>query len=189
MFKMNLNLFGKKSSSKAEASTADLSNDTLVPPMNLFIDNTPPSTEPETKQVVTIPNKLSGFLGRDYYTLGKRDGYQSPSQETFEIWCRKTKSEFQLIMDLMIQEKSELHLKFLNHLVGVGSIHETTAAQLRNTLEELNASIDQLNKQKELSADSEGWIMNAIHGYHEGFTQGLNDYMEGELLLKSIKNF
>jgi hypothetical protein len=43
--------------------------------------------------------------------------------------------------------------------------------------------------QKDLSIENEGWVMNTIHSYQQGFIQGLNDFLERENLLNSIKNF
>ncbi len=73
-------------------------------------------------------------------------------------------------------------------IVYVGKIADTTRQTLENTIEELNASLDLLQKQKELSSENKGWVMNAVHSYHQGFIQGLNDYIIGENLLNSIKN-
>lgn len=72
--------------------------------------------------------------------------------------------------------------------MNVEKIAEETKRNLELTIEELNSSIALLQKQKELSAENEGWVMNAIHSYHQGFVQGLSDYIAGENLLNSIKN-
>jgi hypothetical protein len=188
MFKFNI--FNKKSSTnKVTETTNDYStDDRIIPPVDLFIDSTPPKHEPIEHQSECSKTKLSVFLGRDFHSIGKRDGYIYHSKETLENWNKKTRAEFHFIMDQMIQDKTEQRLAYLNHLASVGAIHETTSIQLNNMMDELKASIMQLEKQKELAVDDEGWIMGAIHNYYHGFTQGLNDYMEGEILIKSINN-
>lgn len=75
-----------------------------------------------------------------------------------------------------------------NIIVDVTKISDEARQKLENVIEELNASLNTLQKQKELSAENEGWVMSAIHSYHQGFVQGLNDYIAGENLLNSIKN-
>jgi predicted alpha/beta hydrolase family esterase len=88
----------------------------------------------------------------------------------------------------MIEEKSERRLQLRMMLVNIERISDETSRNLELTVAELNDSIALLKTQKELSAENEGWVMNAIHGYHQGFVQGLNDYVAGENLLNSIKN-
>ena len=73
-------------------------------------------------------------------------------------------------------------------MVDVSKVSEDTRQKLENTVDELNSSMDKLQKQKELSAENEGWVMNAIHSYHQGFVQGMNDFILGENLVNSIKN-
>ncbi|SIQ53368.1 hypothetical protein [Pontibacter lucknowensis] len=188
MFK--LNIFSKRSSGKnaAEPINNYANEDTNTPPVDLFVDPTPPKPESDKFQTATSPTKLSVFLGRDFHNMGKRDGYLYHSKETLENWKRKTRAEFHIIMDQMIQEKKEQRLTYLNHLASVGAMHETTSIQLSNMMEELNTSIAQLDKQKELAVEDEGWIMGAIHDYYHGYAQGLNDYLEGEILITSIRN-
>ena len=158
-----------------------------IPPIDLFIDNEPPQPE---KQVVieTHPNKITGFLNRNYFSMGVNDGYEYHSQETLEIGKKKIKSEFQFILDQSIQEKLQKRLQIKNLIVHIAQIAETTKQTLENTIEEINSSLRILQNQKELSAENEGWVMNAIHSYHQGFIQGLNDYITGEDMLNSIKN-
>lgn len=188
---LKLNFFNRKNRVQESpvSSTVHSENLEKIPAEDLFIDNNPPKSESNKNRPEGSKSKLSAFLERDFYAIGKRDGYISHSKETVELWNRKTRSEFQLIMDQMIQEKREHHLTLTNHLASVGSLHETTSLQLNNRLNDLTQDINQLVKQKELSVDDEGWVMRAIHGYREGFTHGLNDYMEGEILINPVKTF
>jgi hypothetical protein len=159
---------------------------TNIPTMDLFIDNETPIKETPLKSA--SQSNISNFLDRNYKSMGINDGYEYHSSETLEIGKRKIRAEFQLIIDQMIQEKSERRLHLRMMLVNVELISDETARNLGLTVEELNASIALLERQKELSAENEGWVMNAIHGYHQGFVQGLNDFIAGENLLNSIKN-
>jgi hypothetical protein len=182
------NFFGKRSDAKPEIPSSFLVDPqvTKVPPFDLFVDNDPP--QPAKSQSDEGGTKLSQFLGIDFYTIGVRAGYEYHSEDTIALGKRKICADFRLIIDKIIQEKNEQVLKIKNHIISVGTIHEATTAQLKNTLEDLNSSIDLLNKQKELSNELEGWVMSAIYSYHQGFVQGVSDYFASELLIGSIKN-
>ena len=157
-----------------------------IPPMDIFIDNEVP--QPERQLTEETKSKITLFLERNYHSMGINDGYEYHSHETLEMGKKKIRAEFQLIIDQTIQEKSERRLQLRMLIVNVEKIAEETKRNLELTIEELNSSIALLQKQKELSAENEGWVMNAIHSYHQGFVQGLSDYIAGENLLNSIKN-
>ncbi|HCI58077.1 MAG: hypothetical protein JST71_11745 [Bacteroidetes bacterium] len=157
-----------------------------IPPMDIFIDNEVP--QPERQLTEETKSKITLFLERNYHSMGINDGYEYHSHETLEMGKKKIRAEFQLIVDQTIQEKSERRLQLRMLIVNVEKIAEETKRNLELTIEELNSSIALLQKQKELSAENEGWVMNAIHSYHQGFVQGLSDYIAGENLLNSIKN-
>jgi hypothetical protein len=156
-----------------------------APPVELFIDD----NNPKEEQVVEQHNsRLAMFLNRDYYTAGSHDGYRYHSDETLEISKRKLKAEFQLIMDQCIQHKYVIRIQMRNMIVDVTRISENAKQKLENTISEIEASLDVLETQKELSSQSEGWIMTVIHSYQQGFIQGLSDWLDGEQLLMSIKS-
>lgn len=187
------NLFGnkgktgviEKETAIAESVTFVETQPEVAPPLELFIDNNPPRPREIDEQV---QSKVTIFLSRNYHSIGINDGYEYHSHETLEMAKRKLKAEFQLTIDQSIQEKLASRLQLKNIVVDVNRISDEANQKLENIIEELNTSLAILQKQKELSAESEGWVMNAIHSYHQGFVQGLNDWLAGEHLLASIKN-
>lgn len=155
-----------------------------LPPFNLFIDD----EAPQLNEVVEQQNMIILFLNRNYHSMGTNDGYEYHSHDTLDKGLKKIKAEFQRIVDQSIQEKLQSRLQMKNLIVDVTKISDDTRLKLENTVEELNTSLALLQKQKELSAENEGWVMNAIHNYHQGFVQGLNDFIAGENFLNSIKS-
>lgn len=158
-----------------------------MPPVELFID----SKEPDRISKPDMPsaNRINQFLSRNFLTVGINDGFEYHSVETLGKVKMKILAEFQLIMDQEIQVKKEKLLEMRQLIIDVKYLSESAKEKLELTIEELNASVQLLQTQKELSALEEGWVMNAIHAYHQGFIQGLNDYIEGEHFLHSVKNF
>jgi hypothetical protein len=157
-----------------------------IPPMDLFIDKEKPQQMRTENDA--IPNKINTFLSRNYYSLGFTEGFEHHSNETLEIGLQKLKAEFQLIIDQAIQEKSLKRLEVTNLIVHVGPISEITRNTLENTVEEINASLATLKLQQQLCIENKGWVMNAIYSYHRGYIQGINDFINSEDFLNSIKN-
>lgn len=185
-------LFGGKAKTENPVTTITEPQSTVaeqpenIPPVDLFIDKEVP--QQEQQQVAESKSRITLFLDRNYHSIGINDGYEYHSQETLETGKKKIRAEFQLIVDQAIQEKSERRLQLRMMIVNVEKIAEETKRNLELTIEELNSSIALLQKQKELSAENEGWVMNAIHPYHQGYVQGVNIRIESENFLNPIKN-
>lgn len=185
--------FGNKNQTENQATMIAAPQTTIVkthqeniPPVDLFIDTEVP--QPEQQLLEETQNKITIFINRNYHSMGTNDGYEYHSQDTLEVGKKKISAEFQLIIDKSIQEKFGSRLQIKNLIVDVTNVSDGARQKLENTVEELNSSLALLQKQKELSAENKGWVMNAVHSYHQGFIQGLNDYINGENLLNSIKN-
>ena len=157
-----------------------------IPPVDLFIDNEVPQPErlatAETQSIITV------FLNRNYHSIGINDGYEYHSQETLETGKKKIRAEFQFIVDQEIETMSQQKLKMRTLVIDVTKISDEARQKLELTIEEVNTSLSKLEKQKELSAENEGWVMNVIHSYHQGYVQGLNDFISGENFL-TVPNY
>lgn len=157
-----------------------------IPDEELFVE----SEKPLGKTVQSEqPGKISLFLNKDFHSLGVRDGFEYRSSDQLAIGKRKIGAEFRLILEREIQERVEKQLELENLIVDVSSISELTLRKLQNTLQRSVSVVNLLEQQKELSIEEEGWVMNAVYSYQQGFSQGVADYIAGETLLNSIKNF
>lgn len=151
----------------------------------LFVDTTPPT--PGVKNSDKEPRRLVNFLAQNFHSMGVKDGFEYHSSEALSTAKSKIKADFYFIIDQAIDEKLSRRLECKNKLVDVAMLPEVSF-KLENTLTELELAIEKLHTQKELSVDNEGWIMKALHAYHQGFMLGINDWLAGEDLLNSIKN-
>lgn len=165
--------------------TLNLKDQNVIPEKELFIESEEPFIEDPKPQKIS---KISRFLNFNFYSLGVQDGYQYHSSDHLIIGKRKISAEFRLILDQEIQEKEETQLQLENLITDVSAVSPVTLKKLETTLNKLNSTIEKLEKQKALSVDEDGWVMNAIHGYHQGFSQGLTDFIESEKLINSIKH-
>lgn len=176
---------GKIETSITEPTITAKKQTEMIPPIDLFIDNEAPQPLPTVEQP---QSRVNVFLSRNYHSIGIHDGHEYHSQETLGTAQKKIRAEFQLIIDQAIQEKLASRLQLKNMIVDVNKISDDARQKLENTIEELEVSLSILKSQKELSAENEGWVMNAIHSYQQGFIQGLNDWLASEYLINSIKN-
>lgn len=188
-------LFGSAGETDTTEKIAIAPTKIQSPTMDLFIDNEPPVIEqptafqPEIEQKKQKPQGvIESFLSRDYKTIGLFDGFEYHSQEALENAKRKIRTEFQFIMDRLIDEKTEKKFQTRTMLTNVINISPEAKQNLEILIEELNASIERLERQKSLSVEDEGWVMNAIHPYQQGFVQGLNDWVLGEQLISSVRS-
>lgn len=158
----------------------------VAPTVDLFVDNEEPAFKIKSEE--KPKNRIMELLNRNFHAMGINDGFEYHTNDTLDTGKMKIRAEFQLIIDQEIQEKREKLLQMKILVVDVRKINEETRERLELNIEELNCSLDLLQRQKELSSEDEGWVMNAIHNYHQGFIQGLNDHIAGETFLNSIKN-
>jgi hypothetical protein len=159
----------------------------VTPPLDLFVDNEEPALK--IKSEVAPKNRIREFLNRNFHAMGVNEGFEYHSGEIMDSGKTRIRAEFQLIMDQDIQDKKERLLEMRHLIIDVKNLSESAKEKLELTIEELNASVSLLESQKELAALEEGWVMNAIHAYQQGFIQGLNDYIDGEQFLNTVKNF
>ncbi len=182
--------FGNKTQTEKQATMIAEPQTTLVetqqeniPPVDIFIDNEAPQSELQV--AAETQSKITVFLNRNYHSIGINHGYEYHSQETLETGKKKIRAEFQFIVDQEIEAMSQQKLKMKTLVIDVTKISDEARQKLELTIEEVNISLSKLEKQKEFSAENEGWVMNAIHSYHQGFIQGLNDFILGENFLNA----
>ena len=186
------NLFGQKPH-KNESANENAQQDTIVedelgnpPSFDLFVDPEPPKS---VQQMNSKESGIKAFLGRNYHSMGVNDGYEYHTQETLETGKRKIRSDFQFVIDQELDILNQKRLQMRTLLISVSKISEEAKQNMDLLIDELNSSLDTLKMQKELSVENEGWVMSAIHGYHQGFIQGLNGYISDEQLLNSSNLF
>jgi hypothetical protein len=155
---------------------------------DLFVDSTVPLSKHQTDHTGKAGNStLSSFFAKDYRFMGQNDGFEFHTFETLSVAKSKIKSDFVFCVDQAIEERKSQKLEILNTLVKIGDLPEIKNL-LTNQLQDLEERIATLKEQKELSVDNEGWVMKAIHAYHLGFVQGLNDWLASEGLLLPVSN-
>lgn len=154
---------------------------------NLFMETEqPPAVAPKDN---LQPSKISEFLNRNYESKGLREGYEYGTLELLDNSIKQIKSELLIILDQMIEEKRLGVLNLVNQIPAVFNIAPVVVTQLENAIVETKNSIADLQKQKELTVENEGWVMNGIHSYREGFIKGVITKQGENQLLYITSNF
>jgi len=147
---------------------------------DLFIDETQPVEEPSIETAET--NLVVEFLNQDFYSKGYSDGYKNHSSEIMENVIKGIKAEFRILIDRLVDLKRKAKQNVLNIQAETGKITEGLNIQCANIIKDIDESIETLLEEKKNSAQDEGWVMNVIHKYREGYAKGAMRYQEEKLL-------
>ena len=118
---------------------------------------------------------IQQFFDRDFSKLGQVDGLNHPSEDSLKTAQSIIKSAFRQLLDREICLIEEKILELKNLLIEINQPEDKICRRLQNTIEFNQESVRKLEMQKDLSADDDGWVMEAIYKYNSGFKIGQND--------------
>jgi hypothetical protein len=158
-------------------------------PENLFVDNEQPIPEREYISDSENEANIQSFLNQDFFGKGYKDGYDYHSNDILQSYVKSIKTDFRLKLDLLIDLKRRKVLELKNQHIEVEGLSERLCQQVDALTSDLNLTIERLEKEKELSALDEGWIMKAVHNYRDGFFRGLEIFQEERFIAISTGLF
>lgn len=183
-------LFGKKEVAKA-APVQDIPSGPSIDKMT-FIEDRHPSDifreAPIIEQVVERKTILEDLLAKEYYSMGKRDGY--------EEHCLTLLEEH---LDIIASDFREAYYKAIQDIDLVLSemevyLSETYKEKVPEIYGRIKTRYDQLKEQKkelllqmDLGAVGEGFIEKSVRLYRAGFRKGFAIWSEEELIFRHIK--
>lgn len=154
---------------------------------DLFVETKPPVNEQETSQSSGV--SIQAFLEKDYYGMGFQDGYNYHNLEMLTNRLKSIKAEFRLQIDLMIDQRRRNMLELRTHNIEMEGLSERTVKQIDAVENDFKTMVERLEKEKELSAIDEGWVMKPVHDYRDAFLRGVERYNEEKLLAVSTGLF
>ncbi len=140
----------------------------------VFVDSTPPAVE-RTPQPA---GKLVQFFNTDFTNQGFHEGYSNHSKEKLQQCILKIKSDFRFELDQLISKKRDEILRLEQSRVEVEGISDETVAKIDLQLKHHTNQIAELESQKALSSEDEGWIMKVQHEYQNGYANGTKQYFD-----------
>ncbi len=176
-------LFGPRTSETNSSTTIPLAG--TPPPEDLFLDRTPPS--PDVQELPEMDTPISAFLRKDYGGMGMHDGFEYHHQEHLQVMRRRIKAEYLALLDQVILEKRDLRRRLQDRMIDVASISDEMHRKLQLVLDEMHHVLDLLERQKLLAIEDEGWLMQALHAYQQGFLKGVQDRLEGDEMMARIQ--
>ena len=188
-------LFGKKAPASVEQQSQVLtpieSMATTVPMIDksLFTEDRHPSELfPVTDSITTKKSKkslLEDLKSKNYYAMGKRDGYDDPNFETMNQNITLIACDYKEVYAVAIQEIDEQLLKIERTLVP--QFEEQMPFEYREVKlqkEMLEEQKRDLKQQFDLATLGEGYIEKSVEQYRAGFRKGLRQWTDEVVLFK-----
>ncbi len=161
------------SGNETDVLTVDPVENGVAVDENIFVDNNPPANY-VTKTASS--GKLMTFFNQDFRTQGFREGYANHSKERMTDSLNKIKADFRFEMDQLIGEKKAEILKLGQNRIEIDGISAETVSKIDMQLKHIDDQLTELESQKALSAEDEGWIMKALREFQIGYANGTKAY-------------
>ncbi|RZK13241.1 MAG: hypothetical protein EOO46_00090 [Flavobacterium sp.] len=181
------NFFGSKTiNNPTEQNDARATELPTIVDRTLFIEDEAPET---TNAKPATVSDLKVFLEKNYEWMGFNDGYAQPDADYMNNRISALRAHFRLAIDKSLDtqriEVSELKL----HLIDVEGISPRLEAKLKEKISQLEINVHELDIQKVLSVEDEGYVAPVIHSYRLGFIRGLGNYQQEKLFAGSTGLF
>jgi hypothetical protein len=126
--------------------------------------------------------ELTEFLSKNFINCGRYAGATQKTQEAREQGLSAVISQFQNVIELVIDEKRSKLDSLLNQSAQTEGVSDIVSTQLHLAQEKLDRDILVLKEQLKLSIERKGWILAALNEFRIGFDRGLRDAVDAELL-------
>jgi hypothetical protein len=141
----------------------------------------PPGTTSQSHGLLNAP-VLIAFFADNHFGLGRHNGANYRTQDALTLGKRTLGAKFQnALAELMAQKQAKAD-RLYDKLLETDGICTTTTNRLRQACANLEREITQLNTQVDLAIEGKGWVLLALNQFQIGFSKGLQEAVEFELL-------
>jgi len=126
--------------------------------------------------------ELEFFFQENFFGYGRHAGSKFRTQEVLEQGKQSITSQFQNKLTELIEQKQEKMNKLRSELIAIEGVSSAMSAQLRLACDQLQRDINLLLEQIDAATAGKGWIREPLQRYHIGFTKGLREAIDFELL-------
>jgi len=152
---------------------------TPIPDDTLPFQQVPPPIR--FKGLLNAP-ELEAFFQENFFGYGRHTGSKFRTQEILDQGKQSITSQFQNKLTELIERKQEKLNKLQSEIIAIEGVSNSMSAQLRLACDHLQRDIRLLREQVEAAATGKGWILEPLQRYHIGFTKGLREALEFELI-------
>ena len=150
-------------------------------PTGLDLASPQPPAPIRFKGLLNTP-ELEAFFQENFFGYGRHTGSRFRSQEMLDQGKQSITSQFQNKLTEVIERKQEKLNKLESEIIAIEGVSSAMSAQLRLACDQLRRDINLLQEQIAAAAGGTGWILEPLQRYHIGFTKGLREAIEFELL-------
>jgi hypothetical protein len=166
----------KNNDSQNHNLSSEISESNLIAE-DLFLDNNPDlNAEQSSPEISTNP--ILEFKSRDFNRMGYRCGFEEHSSDALVNNIKRIKTEFRNIVSVIKDSKKADVFILKTELIEAQIISERLAKKIQLRIYEVESNINSLEYEIELSILDEGFVMDAIYSFKEGFDKGYNDFLE-----------
>ncbi len=126
--------------------------------------------------------ELTAFFEENYFGLGRHNGANYKTQEALDLGKESLIAKFQNALTDLIERNQTRGNRIQNELIAIEGVSQPMSAQLRLACEHLRRDIAVLHEQIDSAREGKGWILEALNRYQMGFTKGLREAINFELL-------
>lgn len=126
--------------------------------------------------------ELESFFAENFFGYGRHTGSKFRTQEMLAQGKQSITSQFQNKLTELIERKQEKINKLRNEMIAIEGVSNAMSAQLRLACDQLQRDINLLGEQIEAAVHGRGWVLEPLQRYEIGFTKGLREAIEFELL-------
>jgi len=158
-----------------DAPTHDLLGRNCAPPAPAFIRR--------YEGLLDAP-ELVTFFAENHFGLGRHNGAQYKTQEALELGKLAIVAKFQNVIERIVERNQTRLSKVQLELIAIEGVSSSMSAQLRLMEDHVRRDIGVLEAEIENARLGRGWIVEALNRYHLGFTKGLREVLEFEVLTR-----
>lgn len=141
----------------------------------------PPGTTSQSHGLLNAP-VLIAFFADNHFGLGRHNGANYRTQEALALGKRTLGAKFQNALAALMAQKQAKADRLYDKLLETEGLCTTTTNRLRQACANIEREITQLNTQADLAIEGKGWVLLALNQFQIGFSKGLQEAVEFELL-------
>jgi hypothetical protein len=127
-------------------------------------------------------SELQEFFASNFFGLGRHNGSHYKTQDAQTQGKATLVSEFQYAVAVVISQKQAKVDGLRNMELQIVGVCNTATGQLRLACTRLERDMATLQTQIDLAEQGKGWVLAALNEYQIGYSKGLREAIDAEVL-------
>lgn len=139
------------------------------------------TASPQARGLLDTP-ALKAFFADNHFGLGHHNGANYRTQEALELGKRALVARFQNTLAELVEQKQAKADRLHDKLLETEGFCDITTGRLRQARTNIEREMTLLRSQVDSASDGKGWVLEALNQYQIGFSKGLREAVEFEML-------